>query len=132
MWYVFGHVIIQNLRQHNHRSPPRRPVDLGYLHSPEDLRDRMDKHSGSMKITTRMDHISHFKTASGTTWSNKWTLSSILAAFRPVDLGHLHPAEDLRDRAVLSGVGGLDLLHEQLFGARGCEKRSGAGSLPGR
>ena len=25
-----------------------------------------DKHSGSMKIATRLDHISHYQTASGT------------------------------------------------------------------
>ena len=32
-----------------------------------------DKYSGSMKITTRLDHTSHCKTASGTNWSNRWT-----------------------------------------------------------
>jgi len=32
-----------------------------------------DKYSGSMTITTRLDHISHCKTASGTNWSNTWT-----------------------------------------------------------
>jgi len=31
------------------------------------------KYSGSMKITTHLDHISHCKTASGTNWSNRWT-----------------------------------------------------------
>ena len=32
-----------------------------------------DKYSGSMKITTRLDHISHCRTASGTDWSSRWT-----------------------------------------------------------
>jgi len=31
-----------------------------------------DKYSGSMKITTHLDNISHCKTASGTNWSNRW------------------------------------------------------------
>ena len=32
-----------------------------------------DKCSGSMKITTRLNHIGHCKTASGTNWSKRWT-----------------------------------------------------------
>ena len=33
-----------------------------------------DEHSGSMTITSHLDHISHCKTTvSGTTWSNRWT-----------------------------------------------------------
>ena len=32
-----------------------------------------DKYSGSTKTTTRLDHISHCKTASGTNWANRWT-----------------------------------------------------------
>jgi len=32
-----------------------------------------DKYSGSMKITTRLDQISHRKISSGTNWSNSWT-----------------------------------------------------------
>ena len=32
-----------------------------------------DKHSGSTKFTTRLDHISHCQTASGTNRSNRWT-----------------------------------------------------------
>jgi len=32
-----------------------------------------DGYSGSMKIITRLDHISHCKTASGANWSNRWT-----------------------------------------------------------
>ena len=31
------------------------------------------KYSGSMKITTHLDHNSHCQTASGTNWSNIWT-----------------------------------------------------------
>ena len=31
------------------------------------------KYSGSMKITTHLDYISHCKTASGTNWSSRWT-----------------------------------------------------------
>ena len=31
-----------------------------------------DQCSGSMKIITRLDHIGHCKTASGTDWSNRW------------------------------------------------------------
>ena len=32
-----------------------------------------DKFSGSIKITTHLDHISHCKTACGTNWLNRWT-----------------------------------------------------------
>ena len=32
-----------------------------------------DKYSGSMKIATPLDHIRHFKTASNTNRSNRWT-----------------------------------------------------------
>ena len=32
-----------------------------------------DKYSGSMKITTHLDHTSHFKIVSGTKWSSRWT-----------------------------------------------------------
>ena len=32
-----------------------------------------DKYSGSMKITTHLDRISHCETASGANWSNRWT-----------------------------------------------------------
>ena len=32
-----------------------------------------DEYSCAMKLTTRLDHISHCKTASGTNWSNRWT-----------------------------------------------------------
>jgi len=32
-----------------------------------------DKYSGSTKINTHLDHISHCKTTSGTHGSNKWT-----------------------------------------------------------
>ena len=32
-----------------------------------------DKYSDLMKITTRLDHISHGKTTFGTNWSNRWT-----------------------------------------------------------
>ena len=32
-----------------------------------------DKHSGSTKITTHLDHISHRKAASGKDFSNRWT-----------------------------------------------------------
>jgi len=32
-----------------------------------------DKSSGSIKITTHLDRISHCKTSSGTNWSNSWT-----------------------------------------------------------
>ena len=31
------------------------------------------EYSGSMKIITPLDHISHCKTAAGTNWSNRWT-----------------------------------------------------------
>ena len=31
------------------------------------------KYSGSMKITTYLDHASHCKTTSSTNWSNRWT-----------------------------------------------------------
>ena len=31
------------------------------------------QYSGSMKTTTRLYHISHCQTASGTNWSNRWT-----------------------------------------------------------
>ena len=32
-----------------------------------------DKYTGSMKVTTLLDHASHCKTASGTNWSSRWT-----------------------------------------------------------
>ena len=32
-----------------------------------------DKYSGFMKFDTRLDHVSHCKTISGTNWSNGWT-----------------------------------------------------------
>ena len=32
-----------------------------------------DKYLVSMQISTHLDHISNFKTASGTNWSNRWT-----------------------------------------------------------
>ena len=32
-----------------------------------------DKYSGSMKVTAHLDHVSRCKTASGTTWSDRWT-----------------------------------------------------------
>ena len=32
-----------------------------------------DKYSGSMKITIYVDHVSRCKTASVTTWTNRWT-----------------------------------------------------------
>ena len=32
-----------------------------------------DKYPGSTKIATHLDHISHCKPRSGTTWSNTWT-----------------------------------------------------------
>ena len=32
-----------------------------------------DKCSGSMKITTHLDHISHYTTASDTIWAKRWT-----------------------------------------------------------
>ena len=31
-----------------------------------------DKHSGLMKISTQLGHISHCITASGTNWSKRW------------------------------------------------------------
>jgi len=31
------------------------------------------KYSASMKITARLDHVSHCKTSSGTSWSNGWS-----------------------------------------------------------
>ena len=31
------------------------------------------KYSGSMKITTHLDHFSHCETTAGTNWSNRWT-----------------------------------------------------------
>ena len=36
-----------------------------------------DKYSGSMKITTHLDPISHCKTLSHTNWSNRWTYRNI-------------------------------------------------------
>ena len=41
-----------------------------------------DKYSGSMKITTHLDRISHCKTASGTNWSNGWTYRVFTPAHR--------------------------------------------------
>ena len=32
-----------------------------------------DEHSGSMRFTAHLDHISHDKSLSGTHWSNRWT-----------------------------------------------------------
>ena len=31
------------------------------------------KYSGSSKMTTHLDHISHCNTSSGANWSNRWT-----------------------------------------------------------
>ena len=47
-------------------------------HSPRLPRDLIrtsidDKYSGSMKITTRLDHVCHCKVASGIDWSNRRT-----------------------------------------------------------
>ena len=46
-----------------------------------------DKYSGSMKITTHLDHIGHWKTASGTTWSNSWTHRVFIINTRRDDIG---------------------------------------------
>ena len=41
---------------------------------PQLIRTSFDaKYSGSMKITTHLDHISHGKIAPGTNWLNRWT-----------------------------------------------------------
>ena len=32
-----------------------------------------DKHAGSIKVTTHLNHISHCQAASGTGWLNRWT-----------------------------------------------------------
>jgi hypothetical protein len=51
------------------------PVRADFVAAPDDLirTSIFDKFSGSMKFTTRLDHNSHRKTASGTNWSNRWT-----------------------------------------------------------
>ena len=41
-----------------------------------------DKYSGSIKITSHLDHISHWKTASGTNWSNRWTYRVLITITR--------------------------------------------------
>ena len=41
-----------------------------------------DKHSGSMKITTYLDHVGHCKTTSGTNWSNRWTYRVLITITR--------------------------------------------------
>jgi len=59
-------------------------------------------YSGSMKITTHLDHIGHCKTSSGTNWSYRWGhgehSSSTLAATKSPEadpLNHLDGAVDL-------------------------------------
>ena len=37
-----------------------------------------DKYSGSTKITTHLDHISHRKMTSGINWSNRWTCRAFI------------------------------------------------------
>ena len=49
------------------RATTARPFSPGY-----------DTYSGSMRITTHLDPISHFKTASGINWSNRWTYRAFI------------------------------------------------------
>ena len=37
-----------------------------------------DKNSGSTKINTHLDHMSHHKTTPCTNWSNKWTYRVVM------------------------------------------------------
>ena len=54
-----------------------------------------DEYSGSMKITTHLDHISHCKTASGTYWSNRWTNRVATIGTCPDEISHRQvPARD--------------------------------------
>ena len=41
-----------------------------------------DIHSGSTKITTHLDHISHCKTTSGTNWSIGWRYRGFIISTR--------------------------------------------------
>ena len=41
-----------------------------------------EKYSGSIKITTHLDHISHFKTTSGTDWSKILTYQVFIIVTR--------------------------------------------------
>ena len=45
-----------------------------------------DEYSGSMKITSHLDHVSHCKTASGTNWSNRWTSRVSMINTRPNEI----------------------------------------------
>jgi len=47
-----------------------------------------DKYSGLMKITTHLDYISHCKTASGTSWSNRWTYRVFIINTRFDEIRH--------------------------------------------
>ena len=56
--------------------------------SPDLIRTSIyDKYSGSMKITTHLYHISHYKTSSGINWSNRWTFRVFIMNTRFVE-GH--------------------------------------------
>ena len=46
------------------------------------LDEYYDKYSGSMKIITRLDHISHCKTTFGANGSNRWTYRVFIANTR--------------------------------------------------
>jgi hypothetical protein len=52
-----------------------------------------DYYSGSMKLTTHWDHMSHCKTASCTHWSNKWTYREYMDQL--VHIGRIDGPTDL-------------------------------------